>query len=143
MGSHRKKSLVTDEFYTVTQFAQSLGVTARAVRFYEDKGLLTPRRAGNTRVYTARDRARLVLILRGKRLGFSLQEIAEYLDLYDSDPTQAEQMRTLMKRVRARIALLEEQSAALKATLIELRDIERQTEQALNSLTASRKSKAG
>lgn len=134
---------MTDEFYTVTQLARSLDVTARAIRFYEDKGLLSPQRAGNTRVYTARDRARLILILRGKRLGFSLQEIGEYLDLYDVDPTQEEQLRALMNRVRSRIGTLEEQSAALKQTLIELRDIERQTEQALTSLELSRKSRAG
>ncbi|WP_187294316.1 MerR family transcriptional regulator, partial [Methylobacterium sp. B1] len=60
---------MSDTLYTVTQLAKDLGVTARTVRFYEDKGLLTPQRAGNTRVYTHRDRARLILILRGKRLG--------------------------------------------------------------------------
>ncbi|MBV9755883.1 MAG: MerR family transcriptional regulator, partial [Alphaproteobacteria bacterium] len=72
---------MTDQFYTVTQLSAELGVTPRAIRFYETKGLLAPRRAGTTRVYTHRDRARLILILRGKRLGFSLREIKEYLEL--------------------------------------------------------------
>lgn len=73
--------------YTVTELAAELGMTARAIRFYEDKGLITPQRAGTTRVYSSRDRARMILILRGKRLGFSLGTIREYLDLYDADVT--------------------------------------------------------
>ena len=82
--------------YTVTELAKELGMTARAVRFYEDKGLITPQRAGTTRVYSARDRARMILILRGKRLGFSLSAIKEYLDLYDTDITQHAQLRVLL-----------------------------------------------
>lgn len=113
-----------DQFHTVTQLSAELGVSARTIRFYEAKGLLAPRRAGTTRVYTYRDRARMVLILRGKRLGFSLREIKEYLDLYDVDPTRGEQWRLLVSGVRSRIARLEEQRAALEDTLAELRDIE-------------------
>ncbi len=117
---------MSDTLYTVTQLAKDLGVTARTVRFYEDKGLLTPQRAGNTRVYTHRDRARLILILRGKRLGFSLREIKEYLDLYDADPTQQEQLRALLKRIQTRIGSLVDQEQALVETLAELRAIEQQ-----------------
>jgi len=138
-----RRSLVADKFYTVTQLAENLGVTARALRFYEDKGLIAPRRAGNTRVYTQRDRARLILILRGKRLGFSLQEIREYLDLYDVDPSQKEQLRALLKRVRSRVAQLEEQSVALSQTLAELKDIERQTGIALAAHESGPKVQAG
>ncbi len=79
--------------YSVSQLARQLGVTARTIRFYEDKHLINPQRAGTTRVYTHRDRARLVLILRGKRLGFSLREIKEFLDLYDADPQHHLQTR--------------------------------------------------
>ncbi len=110
--------------YTVTELARELGVTPRAIRLYEDKGLIEPQRAGITRVFTRRDRGRLILILRGKRLGFTLREVGEWLDLYDADPDQVEQMRLLLSRARDRIAALERQHADLGQTLAELRDIE-------------------
>ena len=113
------------KLYTVTELAEDLGVTPRALRFYEDKGLVTPQRAGTTRVYTHRDRGRLALILRGKRLGFSLREIGEWLDLYDADPNQGEQMRILVAKVHERIAGLERQRDDLEETLSELREIEK------------------
>ena len=122
------------QFYSVTQLARDLGVTARTIRFYEDKGLISPRRAGNNRVYTLRDRARMILILRGKKLGFSLREIKEYLDLYDADPTHAKQLRLLLKAVRDRVAQLEDQRIALDEALGELRDVEAQTHNALEAL---------
>lgn len=133
---------MSDTLYTVTQLAKDLGVTARTVRFYEDKGLLTPQRAGNTRVYTHRDRARLILILRGKRLGFSLREIKEYLDLYDADPTQQEQLRALLKRIQTRIGSLVDQERALVETLAELRAIEQQAQDALAALTPAKARRA-
>ena len=120
-----------DRFYTVPELADDLGITPRTIRFYEQKGLLNPQRAGTTRVYTRQDRARLLLILRGKRLGFSLKEIADYLDLYGADPTQAEQIKMLLGRVRERISDLEEQRQALDVTLDELREIEQQSVDAL------------
>ena len=122
------------QFYSVTQLARDLGVTARTIRFYEDKGLISPRRAGNNRVYTLRDRARMILILRGKKLGFTLREIKEYLDLYDVDPTQAKQLRLLLKAVHDRIVQLEDQRVALEEALGELRDVEAQTHNALEAL---------
>lgn len=112
-------------FYTVTELAEELNVTPRAIRFYEAKGLLTPERAGATRVYTHRDRARLLLILRGKRLGFSLAEIKEFLDLYVVDTSQTEQLRLLRKKVHERLEALEEQRLDLEASVEELKDIER------------------
>jgi DNA-binding transcriptional MerR regulator len=122
------------QFYSVTQLARDLGVTARTIRFYEDKGLIAPRRAGNNRVYTLRDRARMILILRGKKLGFSLREIKEYLDLYDVDPTQAKQLRLLLTVVHDRIVQLEDQRVALDEALGELREVEAQTHNALEAL---------
>ena len=122
---------VSDPLYTVTQLANDLSVTARTVRFYEDKGLLSPQRVGTTRVYTHRDRAQLILVLRGKRLGFTLREIRDYLDLYDADPTRQEQLRAPLKQVRSRIDRLVEQEKALVETLGELRAIEQQTQAAL------------
>ena len=83
------------------------------------------------RVFTRRDRARLLLVLRGIRLGFSLAEVAEYLDLYDADPSQREQVRLLLGRVRTRIAALEAQRRDLDQALSELRDIAGQAEAAL------------
>lgn len=116
-----------EPFYTVTQLGAELGITVRTLYFYEAQGLIAPPRAGNTRVYTQRDRARMILILRGKRLGFSIREIAEYLELYDADPTHEEQLKVLLKAVHSRIHRLEDQRLALDETLIELRNIEQQT----------------
>ncbi len=121
-----------DAMYSITDLAQELGITPRALRFYEDKGLLTPQRVGGTRVYLPRDRVRLILILRGKRLGFSLKEISEYLDLYDADKTQRAQTDKLLYLVRERIDLLEQQRAALEETLTELREIEQLSLEALD-----------
>jgi DNA-binding transcriptional MerR regulator len=120
--------------YSVTELGRELGVSARTIRLYEDKGLISPQRAGNNRVYTPRDRSRMVLILRGKRLGFSLREIKEYLDLYDVDPTHAKQLRLLLKSVHSRIRRLEDQRIALNQTLAELRDVEAQANAALAAL---------
>jgi DNA-binding transcriptional MerR regulator len=119
--------------FSVSQLARQLGVTARTIRFYEDKRLISPQRAGTTRVYTHRDRARLMLILRGKRLGFSLREIKEFLDLYDVDPTQHVQVRQLLSSVLKRMAKLHEQQSAITESLEELAEIERQCEAVLLS----------
>jgi DNA-binding transcriptional MerR regulator len=112
--------------YSITELAEELGVTARAIRFYEAKGLLDPQRVGANRVYSYRDRARLLLILRGKRLGFSLALIQEYLDLYDADPTHRKQLAHLLAGARRRIDELESQRRDLELTLEELREIEDQ-----------------
>jgi DNA-binding transcriptional MerR regulator len=120
-----------EKLYSVTELARELGVTARAIRFYEAKGLITPQRAGQARVYTYRDRGRMILILRGKKLGFSLREIKDYLDLYVVDTTLAEQIQMLLKGVRSRIARLEDQRQAVEDSLGELRDIERLALEAL------------
>lgn len=111
------------ELYSVTELAEDLGITPRTLRFYEDKNLLNPQRAGNSRVYTHRDRGRMILILRGKRLGFSLSEIREWLDLYESDPAQVEQMRILVGKADARLAALRQQRQDIDATISELEDI--------------------
>ena len=95
--------------YSIRQLCREFGATARALRFYEDKGLLTPARKGQTRVYDARDRARLKLILRGRRIGFTLQEIQEMLDLYDRKDHNVHQMAVALPRHRAQIAALRQQ----------------------------------
>ncbi|HEY4043835.1 MAG TPA: MerR family DNA-binding transcriptional regulator [Rhodopila sp.] len=129
--------------YTVTEIAKELGMTARAVRFYEDKGLISPQRAGTTRVYSARDRARMILILRGKRLGFSLSAIKEYLDLYDTDITQHAQLRALLGGVTQRREQLLAQRQAIDDALVELADIAAQTEAALRISAPRAKRAAG
>jgi DNA-binding transcriptional MerR regulator len=119
------------DLFTVNQLAEELGVTPRAVRFYEVKGLIAPRRVGTTRVFDRRDRARLLLVLRGKRLGFSLAEIREFLGLYDTDRTQHSQLSLLLGRTRKRIAALEQQRRDLEQTLRELRAVESEAMAAL------------
>ena len=119
------------QLHTVTQLAAELGITARTLRFYEGKGLITPNRLGTTRVYMARDRARMILILRGKRLGFSLREVAEYLDLYDSDPGHKAQNAKLLRLVNSRIVKLEQQRIALDEMLAELNSWKSHAEQVL------------
>ena len=95
--------------YSIRQLCREFDATARALRFYEDKGLLTPARKGQTRVYDSRDRARLKLILRGRRIGFTLQEIQEMLDLYDRKDHNVHQMAVALRRHRAQIAALKQQ----------------------------------
>jgi DNA-binding transcriptional MerR regulator len=106
--------------YTISQLAREFEVTPRALRFYEDKGLLTPRREGMNRVYSHRDRARLQLILRGKRVGLSLIEIKEILDLYKID--QRAQAQTALKKYKARIVALEAQRQDIDAAIETLTD---------------------
>ena len=95
--------------YSIRHLCREFGATARALRFYEDKGLLTPARKGQTRVYDARDRARLKLILRGRRIGFTLQEIQEMLDLYDRKDHNVHQMAVALRRHRAQVEALKQQ----------------------------------
>ncbi len=122
---------VAADLFTVNQLAEELGVTARAIRFYEAKGLIAPRRAGTTRVFDRRDRARLMLVLRGKRLGFSLASIREFLDLYDAGRTQAVQLRLLLDSTRERIRELERQRVDIDQTLRELREVEAEAERTM------------
>jgi len=120
-----------EQFYSITELCNDLGITPRTIRFYETKGLVLPKRAGKTRVYTHRDRARMILILRGKQLGFSLSDIKEFLDLYEVDRTQTVQIKLLAKKVRQRILQLEDQRQALELSLSELHAIEREALDAL------------
>ncbi|MES9897985.1 MAG: MerR family DNA-binding transcriptional regulator [Sedimenticola sp.] len=116
-----------EKLLTVTELAGVMGITPRTIRFYETKKLLKPQRVGTTRAYTYRDRARLQLILRAKRLGFSLSDIHEYLELYNVDPDQIGQQRLLLMKVRKRIEEFEQQQIDLVESLHELREIERRT----------------
>ncbi len=118
-----KMPAAEDARYSIGDLADELQVTTRAIRFYEAKGLITPARKGVARAYTRRDRARLLLILRGKNLGFSLKDIQQYLVLYDTDPTQLAQLKLLDSMVESHIAKLKKKRADLDRTLKELADI--------------------
>jgi DNA-binding transcriptional MerR regulator len=107
--------------YSISEMAEEFGITPRAIRFYEDEELIKPTRHGQSRIYSARDRVRLALILRGKRVGFSLVEIKEMLDLYDIDDGQATQLAYSVKKFSERISALETQRADIEQALEELR----------------------
>lgn len=109
--------------YTISDLAAEFGITPRTIRFYESRGLIAPERAGTQRRYSKRDRARLILILRGRNLGFTVEDVGEYLALYDADPGQIAQTQLLLEKVTAAIADLEKKRADLDAALTDLRDI--------------------
>ena len=110
------------DLFAIADLAGEFGISTRAIRFYETKGLLRPERVGGTRVFRRRDRARLILILRGKRLGFSLRDIYDYLSLYDAH-SQTAQVKLLIQKVDERLMLLEAQLGDLQTTISELREI--------------------
>lgn len=124
----------TKEEFSIGDLSHEFGVTARTIRHYESEGLLSPRRQGQARIFSKRDRARLGWILRGKRVGFSLADIAELLDMYEK-ANPAKQRAALAKRLSARIADLEAQRDDLDATIAELSEF-RSTLQSDNQRTA-------
>jgi len=109
------------DLFAIADLAREFGISTRAIRFYEAKGLIAPERVGATRVFRRRDRARLILILRGKRLGFSLREISDYLGLYDANRTQ--QANMLVEKVDERLRMLEQQLSDIQTTIAELREM--------------------
>ena len=113
---------MSSRLYTIRQLTKEFSVTARTLRFYEDEKLIAPGRRGQTRLYSARDRARIVLILRGRRVGFSLAELRELLDLYEGPGGSAAQMAEARRKFAARIAALEQQKIDIEQSLQELRD---------------------
>ena len=121
--------------YSISDLAREFGVTTRAIRFYEDEGLLRPERSGRQRVYRTRDRVRLKLILRGKRLGFSLNEVGEIINMYDSNPGEAGQLRYFLEQICQRRDTLKQQHHDIDVTLQELDTIEAQCQDRLTSLS--------
>ncbi|SFQ96450.1 MerR family transcriptional regulator [Poseidonocella sedimentorum] len=113
---------MTDDLMTIRQMCDAFDVTARTLRFYEAKELLAPVRVGTKRLFTRRDRARLKLILRGKRFGFSLEEIRQLLDMYDMEGQQHLQLRKSYELARERLSAMEAQRDELNEAIGELKD---------------------
>lgn len=129
MGGHfpaNPQTMAKEQTYTITELAREFGITARAIRFYEDQGLLRPARSGRARIYTKADRTRLKLTLRGKRLGLSLAEIKELIDMYGGVRNYAPQLQRFLKALAVRRAALEQQREDIEAVLGEIAMLEKQ-----------------
>lgn len=109
-----------NDLMSIAEASEALGVTQRTLRFYEDKGLIEPKRVGTMRVYSRREMGRMQLILRGKQLGFSIREIGEFLSLYDLDPDQVVQARRVIEATQLRLGELRQQRDAIDQTIGEL-----------------------
>ena len=123
--------------WTITDLAEEYGVTLRTLRHYEEVGLLSPERRGTQRVFHNRDRIRLELILRGRRLGFSLEEIARIVNMYDEQPGEAGQLEYLLEQITVRRAELEQRRRDIEATLAELDAVERRCHEDLARLSGA------
>lgn len=119
--------------YTIGELAREFDLTTRAIRFYEDCGLLTPQRRGRSRIYSSRDRTRLKLTLRGKRLGLTLAEVKELVDMYESPRDTQAQLRKFLEVLAAHRAQLEQQFTDLHATLDEVRAHEKEATRLLTA----------
>ena len=122
------------ESFTITDLADEFALTTRAIRFYEDQGLLSPERRGTRRIYSQRERVRLKLVLRGKRLGMSLADVAVILDLYDVDHNERPQLVKFLEVLAARRVLLEQQREDIDVVLEEISTIERDSKKRLKNL---------
>jgi len=125
--------------FGIADLAKEFDVTTRTLRFYEDEGLIAPARQGQRRIFSPRDRVRLKLILRGKRLGFSLDEIREIINLYDAPPGELGQIRFFLDKIRERRVTLERQRDDIAATLAELDDVEARCAAQLKGLDGKRR----
>ncbi len=123
--------------YSISDLAKEFALTTRAIRFYEDEGLLAPRRSGRNRIYGERERVRIKLVLRGKRLGLSLSEIRELLDLYDTTRSERPQLTKFLEVLAARRAMLEQQREDISFVLAEIDALERQCRRRLRQTAAT------
>ena len=123
--------MATEPTYSISELAREFSITPRTIRHYEDQGLLAPHRAGQVRVYSKRDRTRLKLTLRGRRLGLSLAEIREMIELYDNAPDETTQLYKFLQALSRRRAQLEQQSEDIRAILGEVTAFENQCRELL------------
>lgn len=121
--------------FSIGELSKEFDITTRSIRFYEDQGLITPARKGQTRIYNQRDRVRLKLILRGKRLGFSLAETGRLFELYDADKSSVTQLSSMMELISLKKNDLKQQLDDINAVLIELDDLEGNCQDILTKLT--------
>ncbi|OLQ87894.1 MerR family transcriptional regulator [Vibrio ponticus] len=119
--------------FKISELAKEFDITTRSIRFYEDLGLITPQRKGSTRIYNGRDRIRLKLILRGKRLGFSLADIKELFELYDTDQS-TEQLTYMIRLIEEKKATLQQQANDINAVMMELNAAKLRCENTLKSM---------
>ncbi|NQX88549.1 MAG: MerR family DNA-binding transcriptional regulator [Halioglobus sp.] len=122
-----------DLTYTISELAREFGITTRTIRFYEEKGLVCPRRDGQKRLYTPADRVRIQLILRGKRIGMSLQESVEIIDMYDPQHNNSTQLQALLSRVAERRVALQRKKQDIDDLLNGLDEVQQLCEQALST----------
>jgi len=127
-------SSISQTKYSISDLSKEFDITTRSIRFYEDQGLITPARKGQTRIYNQRDKVRLKLILRGKRLGFSLAETGRLFELYDVDKTSAKQLSSIMSLISDKKKDLKQQLEDINAVLIELNDLEDNCKNILDKL---------
>jgi DNA-binding transcriptional MerR regulator len=130
-----------NDLWTVSELASEFDLTTQALRFYEEKGLLSPRRVGNTRVYDHRDRARLTLVRKFQRLGFSLDDIREYFSLYRSGRPNIAQYRDGLAKIRRRLAELEAMRRDLEEAVAELQDLEQDALERIAKLEGGRRNR--
>jgi len=128
----------SDRTYGIGELAEEFGITSRTLRVYEEQGLLDPRREGTRRIYSERNRVRLRLILRGKRLGWSLSEIRESFDLYDSSLGETAQLESMLDKLQQRRAALLAQRADIDNALRDLDQVEGNARQSLDEIRAAR-----
>ena len=129
------KNSVDKNSYSISELASEFDVTARSIRFYEDQGLISPVRKNTHRIFNERDRVRLKLILRGKRLGFSLVEIQEIFDLYDSEPGEEAQLQYLITSIDSKREILQRQREDIDAVLAEMDVVEKRIKESLKQKT--------
>ncbi len=125
--------------FSIGQLAKEFDITTRSIRFYEDQGLIMPTRKGQTRIYNQRDRVRLKLILRGKRLGFSLAETGKIFELYDADKSSATQLELMMSIIAQKKADLYQQLDDIEVVLMELSNVEENCKSTLAAIKNSEK----
>ena len=123
--------------YSISELAHEFDVTPRTIRYYEDEGLLTPLREGQTRIYSHRDKIRLKLTLRGKRLGFSLAEIRELFDMYDTDKSSKTQLHSMIQLIEAKRGALRQQLEDIQMVMAELEAAEQRCVNSLNNLKSA------